>query len=240
MIPSGDVRFDAALREGWAVTVAESVHLDEAGWQSFLEGRLDPDARESALDHVANCPRCADVFKAARAAALTEVAHHTETRRPASRHSWPQLAALAATVVMGTVLVTRSSNEGPVVTPPSASSVLPLAPPARPRLEKAPVVVSAEQLLAVRGGSRDNDYLKALATALDPYEKDRFAEAATRLAPLVRDRPRAFEPAFYLGVSLVLDGRAAESVPVLERALELSPDSRREEVTRWLAAARTR
>jgi hypothetical protein len=238
---AGDLRLDSELRHAWAATAAETAHLDEAAWTEFLEGRLDPDARESALDHVAACPRCASVFKAARAAALEAVPHVAKDRAPA--RPWPQLAALAATLVIGTALATRSFvAPAPSASVPAPAGVsVPAAVPAlpRPHLQKPPVVISAEQLLALRGGARDDAYLKALAAALEPYQKDAFREAAIRLAPLHRDHPQAFEAAFYLGVSLAFDGRARESVPVLERALELAPAARRDEAARWLESART-
>ncbi len=107
------------------------------------------------------------------------------------------------------------------------------------RFEKPPVVVSAEQLLVSRGNTAHTAYLEALAAALKPYQADDFAAAIELLAPLAGAHPDRFEPAYYLGVSLLLNERARDAVPHLERAVTLASAARRDEAERALAAARS-
>jgi hypothetical protein len=202
-------------------------------------------AREAAADHVAGCVRCAGIFKAARAAARVAVSETSRAEalpRPAILA--PRFAAAMATlaVAIAAVVVMRQ-GAGPSLVPaeptarPAATTTAPPADPlAALRIEKPPVVVSAERLLATRGGT-DQGYIEALARALEPYRRDDFGEAAVRLSALGRSRPDAFEPGFYLGVTLLLDAKASDAVPHLERALKLA-GGRRDDASFYLALAR--
>lgn len=244
MSAADELAGDEAMRTAWAASEPASRHLDERTWTAFLEGTLDAETREATLDHVSACVRCAGVFKMARAAALTEVPRSAPARQ---RTAWrPQLAALAATFAVAavTVVLLRPGSVRDAVLAPDNSRPPSIAPsasanrPVTPRLEKPAIVIGSEQLLATRGDRDQTQYLEALAAALEPYRRDEFGVAARRLAEVVRNRPDAFEPTFYLGVSLLLDGRPQEAVPVLERAQRMASPIRRDEATRLLEAAR--
>lgn len=73
MSGTNDAEFDRTLRPAWVASQPAAGHLDEDAWRAFLEGRLDADTREAALDHISGCVRCAGVFTSARTAALAAV-----------------------------------------------------------------------------------------------------------------------------------------------------------------------
>lgn len=253
MTHARDLESDRALREAWLSSQAPPDHVDEATWEALFEGHVDSVRRERVLDHIAACPRCAGIFKQARMA-VREASAPTPTqapRRGARPRPWfltPQLAAAATVVVLiGSVVLLRPSGTAPVATGPgaTASPVVPVAParePAVPAMPvaKAPIVIGAERLLATRSSPDDKRLLDDLARALEPYQRDDFAEAARRLADVSRNRPEVFEAAFYLGVSLLLSDQASAAVPVLERAAALASEARRDEATRYLELARAR
>lgn len=228
---------DAALRSSWAKSAPRSGHLDEAGWRLFLENGLDATTRESTREHIASCPSCAGVFKAARLAAVEHLPEEASGQTKAIRQL-PHFATIGALVVVVLALFLGRPAEAPnlpaVATGPSANAIA----QGKPSFAKAPVVLSAEQPLATRDPGRVGTFVKELTSALEPYERDAFAEAATRLERLAIAHPKSFEAAFYQGVSLLMDGRAQESVPVLERADSLAGAARQVESRRWLEAAR--
>ena len=220
-------------------------HLDLAEWRAFLEQTMGEADRDAALDHISSCAQCAGVFRSARTAALNAVG------TPAVAHDRPYrplrilvpVAATLAIAVVSAIVITR--NTPPPVTSP-ASPVLPASPvspvspasPASPALVKPPVVIGAEQLLATRGSDSQAQYLQTLADALRPYERDDFKTAIPLLERLAKAHPERFEPVFYLGASLMMDDRAAEAVPILERAVTIASAVRRDDAERTLATAR--
>jgi hypothetical protein len=219
-------------------------HLDLAEWRAFLEQTMGEADRDAALDHISSCPQCAGVFKSARTAALNVVGTpvvHDQRYRP-FRILVPVAATLAIAVVSAIVMTRNAPPPASVVIdqPPvsPASPVAPVSPASPVTLVKPPVVIGAEQLLATRGDDDQSKYLQALADALRPYERDDFKAAIPLLERLVKTHSDRFEPVFYLGASLMMDGRAAEAVPVLERAVTIASAVRREDAERTLATAR--
>jgi predicted Zn-dependent protease len=89
-----------------------------------------------------------------------------------------------------------------------------------PALEKPDVVLSAERVLVTRGGQ--DAFLKDFAPAIQPYRQGDYAVAAERLARLASRYADVFEVRFYHGVSLLLQGRAAEAVAPLRQARALA------------------
>jgi hypothetical protein len=214
-------------------------HLDLDTWRAFLERRLDAVAHDAALEHIASCPTCAAVFKAGRTAALEHVA--SAAPQPRGLRKLVFVPATLAVLIIGVVLIRDRSTPPVATTPPpvtAAPSIEPARPPARPLPVKPPVVIGAEQLLTMRGDAANTKYLEALADALRDYERNDFSTAMAKLKPLAEQQPQKFEPAFYLGASMLMSGRAAEAVPVLERALKLASAARRDDAERTLAAAR--
>jgi hypothetical protein len=218
-------------------------HLDLGEWETFLEQTMGEADRDAALDHISSCARCAGVFKSARTAALsvvgTPAALPDRPPRP-FRILVPVAATLAIAVVSAVVITRNTPPPAGAVIDPAPASPAPATPPApQPApLIKPPVVIGAEQLLANRGSGDRTKYLEALAGALRPYERDDFAAAVTLLEPLAKAHPDRFEPVFYLGASLLMNGRAADAIPVLERAAGIASSVRRDDAERALAAAR--
>ncbi len=62
------------------------------------------------------------------------------------------------------------------------------------------------------------------ARAMEPYERDAYAECERRLASYLARHPRDPRALLYRGVSLLLLGRAAESIAPLEAVAAASPD----------------
>lgn len=259
---------DVALRAAWATTASGTPHVDGSGWEALIEGRLDAATRDSLLDHVGSCARCAGVFRAVRAAALeaTRAERKAETARaarPALARPWlarPWLAPVAAVLATATAVVVLSRQ---AMSPSVAPETIATSPVARPSaaplgdaaslattpslapvfdfpVEKPPVVIAAERLLAQRGRAQDQAWLTSFARALDPYRAGDFEEAARRLAVVAESQPDVAEPALYLGVSLLLGGRASEAIAPLERARGLVGEARRAEVAFYLGCAQAR
>lgn len=216
----------------------ERGHLDVVEWRAFFEQSTRETDREIMLDHIASCPQCAEVFKAARTAGLAAV----ETQIP-GRSSNPMrvlipIAAMLTIGIVSAIVIARNNTSlTPSTTPLAPSASAPVSTP-REMLAKPPMVISAELLLATRGREDNTKYLEALADALRPYDQDNFASAITRLEPLAKDHPDRFEPVFYLGASLMMAGRSAEAVPILERAVTIVDTSRRDLAVSTLATAR--
>lgn len=219
-------------------------HLDLDEWRAFLEQTMSAADREVALDHISSCPRCADVFKAARSAALSSMPESAFTPEPAAS-PLRVLVPIATVMVIGVVsavIVMRqpvpvSEPAAPTLTATPAPAPAPEVTARPPAIAKPPVVIGAEQLLAPRGDDNQTKYLQALADALKPYESDRFGDAIALLEPLAKAHPDRFEPVFYLGASLLMNGRAADAVPVLTSAVAIASPARRADAERLLAAA---
>jgi hypothetical protein len=104
-------------------------------------------------------------------------------------------------------------------------------------LVKAAIKVPAGAALTVRSGAADGrDFLNDLASALEPYRSDNFAEAARRLEPLTQKYRESAEPHYYLGVSrLFLEQNSA--LESLEAARRLADETLRDDVSWYLALA---
>lgn len=216
-------------------------HPDAERWRAFFEGTLSDADQDATRDHIAACAQCAGLFKSARAAALaaappTRVAPAGERPR-----QWITVAATLSIAMLAIAVLwplPEADQALAPATPPAAAPIPAPAPAPAIAFDKPAVVVSAEQLLVSRGDAAHTAYLEALARALEPYQQDDFVEAARRLEPLAAAHPDRFEPAYYLGVSLLMSGRAADAIPALERALKIAPEARRAGAERALAAAR--
>ncbi len=82
-----------------------------------------------------------------------------------------------------------------------------------------PPTVSAPIPLVMRGTSENREtYLNDLMRALAPYRAGNYAEAAKSLNALAQKYPTSPEVAFYLGVSLLMEGKNADAANTLQRA----------------------
>ena len=213
-------------------------------WEA-VNGELDPDDAALVVDHVASCGACAEAWRIARelkdAQAPAVVIPFTPKRRASIVLPLLAAAATIALAVAGWRVLrpaTLSAPGDPVVsTPPRTpeQTTATLGPP----IEKAPVVLSASRALVFRGETAD-PFVAEFATAIEPYRKDDYPEAITRLDALARKYPDADEPPFYLGVSLLLASRRGDAVAPLQRAAKAKDPAIAEQAARYLSLATAR
>jgi len=155
---------------------------------------------------------------------------HRRGRSPSRRLFWALIPALAVAVVITLVIWTHFLPKNPdrkIVSAISTPNVA-VAPATIFVLEKAQVEMPVP--LVMRGASENRQaYIAGLVRALDRYQAGDYTEAIKRLEPLAQKYPRAAEVPFYLGVSLLFEGRDSEAAKNLERAETLA--------TGWLAGA---
>ncbi|HYR91197.1 MAG TPA: hypothetical protein VE422_44485 [Terriglobia bacterium] len=149
-------------------------------------------------------------------------------------------AAFAIILVVTGALVLRQPGQRP---DESAKSVQPSRIPAAAArvafvLEKAAIKVPAAAVLVYRGDAESGKtFLNELASALEPYRMDNYAEAARRLDLLAGKYPKYAEPHYYLGVSRLFLGENEPALAALNSALPLADDSLRDDVSWYLAIA---
>jgi tetratricopeptide (TPR) repeat protein len=89
-----------------------------------------------------------------------------------------------------------------------------------------PPRVSAPIPLVMRGASQDGEtYLSDLMRALAPYRAGEYEQAAENLDALAQKYPTSGEVAFYLGASLLMEGKNSDAVKILDRAEKLTSGS---------------
>jgi len=215
-----------------------------------LEGVLPDPLGARVRAHAAACPLCRDLVEALSAGPAAEpdegALDRIHGRVKAGRRSWLAIIrwpAVAAAALVAAGLVFARLAPGPIETPPVASrgGDVALPAPAFVLALSKPAVELPPEALVLRGGDAD-PAVTALIAALEPYRRDDFAEAADRLEAVVDAYPDARHAQFYLGVSRLLAGRAAEAVGPLSRAAQRAPAGSwlRAEATWYLAVSSER
>jgi len=102
------------------------------------------------------------------------------------------------------------------------------------KLEKPPIRLPASSLLW-RGGKQK--YERDLANALEPYDRDNFGEAASRLQQLTKRYPDSAVAHFYLGISEIFLNRDADAIEELKKAQSLHEELLDREMHWYLALA---
>jgi TolA-binding protein len=162
---------------------------------------------------------------------------------------WPLLAAAATLILaIGAWPLLRGAPAPPPAATAGAPSSTPAPAPAPaqttaalgPAIEKAPVVLAASRVLVFRNKASADPFVEAFAVAIEPYRKDDYPEAITRLDALARKYPDADEAPFYLGVSLLIASRPADAVAPLRRAANGRDAAIAAQARRYLALATTR
>lgn len=110
--------------------------------------------------------------------------------------------------------------------PAAAAAVASGAPAANPwrdlvvaKAEYSPPVAGPHEM-SYRDGKQAPEAQSTLPLAMEPYERDDFAEAERRLAELLARNPGEAEAHFYRGVSLLMLGRTPEAVAPLRAAIK--------------------
>lgn len=207
-------------------------------WEA-MGGDLDPADVAIVVDHVSSCGACAEAWRLARELKAIETTPAVIPFAPRRRApiAW-RLLAVAATIVLAVAAwqLLRQPAPPQTVSTPSMKPEQTIA-AVSPSIEKAPIMLSAARALVFRSKAAADPFVDEFAVAIEPYKKDDYAEAVTRLDALARKYPEADEPPFYLGVSLLLSARRADAIPPLQRAAKGRDQAIAEQARRYLAIA---
>jgi tetratricopeptide (TPR) repeat protein len=254
---SADTALDAQLRQE-----GERLRAARAGCPppDLLFARqsesLDAGLRERMETHVAGCAACrrmaADVAQLELGTPDADVESRVASRvLPAGGHGRGGMLSIAAALLLASGLaVTWWYQRTPPKPPAAATSTpqpaMPIGPAEPPpvlalwTIVAPPVRLPLSALGATRSGTGSAAAAPGLADALTPYQSGDYAGAADAIAKIVEAQPQSGEAQFYLGVSLLLGGRAEAAQSPLERAVALLPADRRNEAEWYLATAEQR
>jgi hypothetical protein len=190
--------------------------------------------------HVLVCSRCRDEVALLRA--VNADLALKKSRATWTREWWIGLGAAAAVIIAAAVLW-QIARPTPGIQPPvttvavSTQPAPPIRTPSRRiAVEKASLVALANETLVLRGKpSQRRALLDDLAIALEPYQRDDFDDAVTRLRALLPRHLDAPEISYYLGVCLLMLDRPADAIaPLQEAAQGMTPS---DEADYYLAMA---
>jgi hypothetical protein len=209
-----------------------SEHLAESPWSRALVAGVND--VERPLD-----PASADRLLAR----ITLSTNPGRSRRWAG--FWAPLAATAAALILVTT-VWLARRESPATTAPAPLPATPPATVARnepPPFElplRPPDVRLSVAALTWRGPSGTTSLVDDLAPALDAFRQSDYARAAQALEPLERRNPRALEPPYYRGISLLFLNDPNGAIDELHKAERLADDTFSADVAWYLAVAEQR
>jgi hypothetical protein len=204
------------------------------------EGALPSELHARVAEHVERCRICQMLREALAdvpAEGLTVIERdriRTRVRAgiepPARGGWWPEqrvafgAAGVLAIIAVGSVTLWQFSRESVAPEPIKiAGAVRPARAPSVLDIEKRPIPRPADDLLWRGAQTDDRDLeLQELARALEPYQRDDFAEAAGRLTALTVRRPRSAMAYLYLGISDLFLGRHQEGVAAVSTARRLA------------------
>lgn len=164
--------------------------LDEIA--AFYLDDLPPPRAELVRDHVASCRDCLEIARDASAFRACLADRSDAVGVLPQRMRWLAVAAALLVVVGGIALLFEANR-------PDAAAVV-----AHLDLGKSVYVPAAGGLLF--RGDDDGGAAAAFASAMEPYQRDQFTEAARRLRTYVALEPDDERARLYLGVSLLRSG----------------------------------
>ena len=230
--------------------------LDEDQLVEFYLGRLEESRNDSIQDHLAECSDCLELSKDVRQflAEMDESMDSIDAVPAEGSHSspfglgvGPRLFLLAASVVIavaaGIVYWQGSRVEAP---PPQAQGLQPTpsatTTPENPwrdlqiaKAQYTPATTPHDELLYRDDSPQAQPKPSAFAQAMQPYERNDFAETDRRLKQFTEKNPGHAAAHFYRGVSLLLLGKSAEAIAPLETAVARGEGRMREEAHWYLA-----
>jgi len=230
--------------------------LDEDQLVEFYLGRLEESRNDSIQDHLAECSDCLELSKDVRQflAAMGEAADSNNGVAGEVSHSspfglgvGPRLLLLAASVVIAVAagIVYWQGSRVKAPSPPQARAPQPTpAPTTREnpwrdlqiaKAQYTPATTPHDELLYRDDSPQANRKPSAFTQAMQPYERNDFAEADRRLGQFTEKNPGHAAAHFYRGVSLLLLGKPAEAIAPLETAVAKGEGRVREEA-RWYLA----
>jgi hypothetical protein len=208
-----------------------SDHLTESAWsRALVDGAND-------VEHSLDAPASDRLF--------ARITQSTTPRRPlfsAIRFSSRVLAAGAALIIIAALWVSwrgTASIARPSKPAAPQTTVARAEPPFELPLRKPEVRLSVSAL-TWRGPSGAASFVDDLAPALDAFRASDYARAAQMLEPIARQYPKAFEPPFYRGVSLLFLNDPSGAIDELQRAARLADSSFSSDAAWYLAVAERR
>jgi hypothetical protein len=208
-----------------------SDHLTESAWsRALVDGAND-------VEHSLDAPASDRLF--------ARITQSTTPQRPlfsAVRFASRVLAAAAALIIITALWVSWRGTAS--VAPPSKpaasqTTVARAEPPFELPLRKPDVRLSVSAL-TWRGPSGAASLVDDLAPALDAFRASDYARAAQLLQPIERQYPKAFEPPFYRGISLLFLNDPSAAIDELQTAARLADSSFSSDVAWYLAVAELR
>jgi len=203
--------------------------------EDYLQGRLTADDQEAYERHFFECDRCFSELEALRATAAALRQPRTVASVRVMNARWLALAAVLVLVVASAVFLVRGPSDRE--RPSSATARTPAAQPTAPA---APVDTLARLARfdppaylppRLRSETRAGDFEKGM----DRYVQRDYAGAIPLLQSTVAREPAHDSARFYLGVSLLLTGKADEGVRTLE-ILGADPQNAMAEEARFFSA----
>lgn len=203
-----DREIRAALRRGPAPA---SPCPGDDSLASFYAGELAESEEEGIREHLSACAACVARARDARSFA----AAMARPREGAYRWRHAAAAVLAGVAIL---LLWHGANEPPGPSPIEVPGGLPV--------EKAPYDPEGDGGLVWRGGgsAEEPSVEGSFRWAMEPYARDAWAEASSRLERRLRVEPRDERARFYLGVARLLDAKPAEAAEALRPLAEGSSD----------------
>jgi hypothetical protein len=206
-----------------------SDHLTESAWsRALVDGAND-------VEHSLDAPS-ADRLYARITKSVTERPPWFSATRYASR----LLAAAAALIIIAALWVSWRGTvpAAPASKPAAPQTTVAHAEPTRFELQlNKPDVRLSVSALTWRGPSGATSLVDDLAPALDAFRASDYARAAQMLAPLERQYPKAIEPPFYRGISLLFLNDPLGAIDELQAAARLGDDTFSMDITWYLAVA---
>jgi hypothetical protein len=206
-----------------------SDHLAESAWsRALVDGAND-------VDHTLDAASADRLY-----ARITKSPADRPIGFSAMRFASRLVAAAAAVIIIAALWVSWRG------TTPSAQPANPNAPPATvARAEPArfdlpltkPDVRLSVSALTWRGPSGASSLVDDLAPALDAFRASDYARASQMLEPLERQYPKAIEPPFYRGISLLFLNDPGAAIDELQTAARLADSTFSMDVAWYLAAA---
>jgi tetratricopeptide (TPR) repeat protein len=193
-------------------------------WDAITGAASSADARAIVL-HAASCGACAIALRLAREIAAGMPSGAKDV--PESRTWVPRAALIAASlliIALGAWLVSTSE-------PPRRIGSVTIAKAAHPLAGK-------DEELVWRG--EESEAREMFDRAMRAYDEDDFSRSSALLARSLELEPDHADARFYLGVSLLLLGRAGEAIPALDAAARGSAGALHDEARWYLALAAVR
>jgi hypothetical protein len=212
--------------------VRVSEHLTDSAWSRALVDGADD------VEHSLDAPASDRLF-----ARITQSATHQPSWVSSTRYAWRFLAGAAALIIVAALWVSR---RGAAPAPPSSrpaalrTTTARAGPPPFELPLRKPDVRLSVAALTWRGSSGGASLVDDLAPALDAFRASDYARASGMLAPLARQYPKAFEPPFYLGVSLLFLNDPSAAIDELQTAAQIADDTFSSDVAWYLAVAELR